>query len=159
MNLAIDKPSAAQTLKDFVATLSDSRRFKAFLDSHLADDAIGTMPPRVMKSKGDIIRKLALFISMGSGGSFSLIDTIEDENAAAARVLYTGRKHDLTKKWIEPEGSRLAYQGVIWIELNGEGKIAHLHLLGDSLTPSLATGMRMVGPSAAQLGLVPPPDA
>lgn len=159
MNSTPTKYSAAQTLKDFVATLGDSRRFKSFLDERLADDATGTMPPRVMKTKEDIIRKLALFMSMGPGGTFSLIDTIEDQNSAASRVLYTGRKHDLAKKWIEPEGAKLSYQGVLWIELNDHGKIAHLHLLGDSLTPSLAIGMRMLGPSAAQLGVELTPDA
>lgn len=159
MNTAVIKQSAGQTLKAFIATLGDSRRFKSFLDERLADGATGTMPPRVMKSKEDIIRKLALFMSMGPGGTFSLIDTIEDQHCAASRVLYTGRKHDLEKKWIEPEGSKLSYQGILWIELNEEGKISHLHLLGDSLTPSLAIGMRMLGPSAAQLGVELPPDA
>lgn len=152
-------PSPAQTLRDFVKTLGDAKRFKAFLDERLADDATGTMPPRVMKTKDDIIRKLALFMSMGPGGTFSLMDTIEEGNAATARVLYTARKHDLAKKWIEPEGPQLAFQGVLWIEHNDAGRIAQLHLLGDSLTPSLAMGMRMIGPGAEPSGVVPVPGA
>lgn len=140
------KPSPAQTLRDFVHTLGDAKRFKAFLDERLAEDATGTMPPRVMKTKDDIIRKLALFMSMGPGGTFSLMDTIEEGSVATARVLYTARKHDISKKWIEPEGPQLAFQGVLWIAQNDGGKIAQVHLLGDSLTPSLAMGMRMVGP-------------
>ena len=151
--------SPAQTLRDFVETLGDAKRFKAFLDERLADDATGTMPPRVMKTKDDIIRKLALFMSMGPGGTFSLLDTIEEGSTASARVLYTARKHDLSKKWIEPEGSQLAFQGVLWIEQNATGRISHLHLLGDSLTPSLAMGMRMLPPGAQPSGVTPVPGA
>jgi len=151
--------SPAQTLRDFVKTLGDAKRFKAFLDERLADDATGTMPPRVMKTKDDIIRKLALFMSMGPGGTFSLLDAIEEGNAASARVLYTARKHDLSKKWIESEGSQLAFQGVLWIEQNEAGRISHLHLLGDSLTPSLAMGMRMLPPGVPPAGAAPAPGA
>lgn len=137
--------SARQTLHDLLASLSSAPAFHAFLTTRLAEDVTGTVAPRYRLGKADLTRTLVEFMAMASGGSIHQLSVVEEGASACARVLLSPQKLDLA-------GGRIDLQTVpvfewsFWLDLDPQGRITQLSLVGDGLTPAMAMGRRLEGP-------------
>ena len=76
MSVEIDAPlSAKEVLRQLMHAASNGATFKSFLQSHLAEDAKGTVAPRYNLNKSQIIQRLSEIFAMVTGGSASMLST------------------------------------------------------------------------------------
>lgn len=139
-------PSAKQCLQELFGALSDARGFYEFLNTHLADDVVGAVAPRYRLGKQDLLRSLVQFMAMASGGSFSQLGLVEEGASACARVLLSPKKIDVSKPGSINLQKVPVFEWAVWLELNAQGQIKQLSLVGDGLTPAMAMGRQMAQP-------------
>lgn len=145
MSVEIDAPlSAKEVLRQLMHAASNGATFKSFLQSHLAEDAKGTVAPRYNLNKSQIIQRLSEIFAMVTGGSASMLSNVEEGAMACCRILLTSSKYDLKTLKSLNTGSERVFEGTIWMNLKPDGQIARLDLIGDALTPGLAMGWQMV---------------
>ena len=145
MSVEIDAPlSAKEVLRQLMHAASNGATFKSFLQSHLAEDAKGTVAPRYNLNKSQIIQRLSEIFAMVTGGSASMLSNVEEGAMACCRILLTSSKHDLKTLKSLNTGSERVFEGTIWMNLKPDGQIARLDLIGDALTPGLDMGWQMV---------------
>jgi len=131
-------------VKQFMHSLSNGEKFQSFLKTHLASDVKATVVPRYMLDKAQAIKRLGELVAITAGGSASLITVVVEGGSACARILLTQHKHDLLKEKVLDRRQERIFEGTLWLELNEQGQIAQLHVLGDVLTPAMVMGMKMV---------------
>lgn len=136
--------SPARMLTDLVAAIPHRTRLETFLAHHLADDVQGTVAPRFDLGKADLIKALTAFLSMAARGSISLLDVVEEGRSGSCRVLLTAHQHDLRQTSRLNAQKDPFFEGAFWLDLDPQGRIRQLSLVGDALTPALAMGRQMV---------------
>lgn len=137
-------PSPKRLLQDLVRAATDRSRLQAFLAQHLADDVKGAVAPRYDLAKPDLIKALTDFISMAARGSISLLDVVEEGTSGSCRILLTARKHDLRQPMRLNAQKDPFFEGAFWLDLDPQGQIKQLTLVGDALTLGMAMGRQMV---------------
>ena len=141
----VDAPaSPKELLRQLMHAVTNGAAFRAFLQSHLVEDALGAVAPRYELNKAQTIKRLTEIFAMAAGGSASMLSNIEEGASACCRILLTSRKHDIKTLESLDTGAEQVFEGVIWVDVTPDGKIARLNLVGDALTPALSMGRQMV---------------
>ena len=145
MSDKIDAPaSPKEMLRQLMHAALNGVAFKAFLQSHLADDALGAVAPRYRLNKAQTIVRFSEFFAMANGGSATMLANMEEGASACCRILLTSNKHDIRTIKSLNTGSGMVFEGALWVDLKPNGRIARLNLVGDALTPGLSLGRQMV---------------
>jgi len=145
MSDKIDAPvSPKELLRQLMHAAANGAAFKAFLQSHLAEDALGSVAPLYQLDKTQTIARLTEFFTMAAGGSATMLANMEEGDSACCRILLSSHKHDIrTVKSLNTD-SELVFEGALWVQLKPDGRITRLDLVGDALTPGLSMGLQMV---------------
>ena len=145
MSDKIDAPaSPKELLRQLMHAATNGAAFKAFLQSHLADDALGAVAPRYQLNKAQTIERFSEFFAMAAGGSATMLANMEEGASACCRILLTSHKHDIRTVKSLNTGSEQVFEGALWVDLKPDGRIARLNMVGDALTPGLSLGRQMV---------------
>lgn len=145
MSDKIDVPvSPKNLLLELMQSASDGATLMTFLQSHLADDALGNVSPRYRLNKAQTIRRVYQLFAMISGGSVNILSNIEEGDFACCRILLTSNTKDIRD--VKSVDVRLehVFNGAIWIRLKPNGQIRSFNVLGDTLALGLSMGRRMV---------------
>ena len=145
MSDKVDVPaSPKELLRQLMHAATNGTTFKEFLQNHLADDALGAVAPRYQLNKAQTIERLIQFFSMAAGGSGTMLANMEEGASACCRILLTSYTLDIrTVKSLKTDSEQV-FEGVLWVDLQPDGRIARLNLVGDALTPGLSMGRQMV---------------
>jgi hypothetical protein len=135
--------SAKDLLKQLIHAASSATGFQNFLEQHLADAVKGSVAHRHSLNKAEISKRLPEFLGIVSGGTVALLTAVEEGDAVCGQVLMTRKKHDFKMTQMLDPQAEAVLEVAIWLEVNAVGQIVLLQLIGDTLTPSLAQGMRM----------------
>ena len=147
MSDKIDAPaSPKELLRQLMLSATNGVAFKAFLQSHLADDALGAVAPRYQLNKAQTIERMSEFFAMAAGGSATMLANMEEGASACCRILLSSHRHDIRTVKSFNTGSEQVFEGALWVHLKPDGRIASLNLVGDALTPRLSMGLQMVRP-------------
>ena len=145
MSDKIDAPaSPKELLRQLMLSATNGVAFKAFLQSHLADDALGAVAPRYQLNKAQTIERMSEFFAMAAGGSATMLANMEEGASACCRILLSSHRHDIRTVKNFNTGSEQVFEGALWMDLKPDGRIARLNLVGDALTPGLSMGRQMV---------------
>ena len=145
MSDKIDAPaSPKELLRQLMLSATNGVAFKAFLQSHLADDALGAVAPRYQLIKAQTIERMSEFFAMAAGGSATMLANMEEGASACCRILLSSHRHDIRTVKSFNTGSEQVFEGALWMDLKPDGRIARLNLVGDALTPGLSMGRQMV---------------
>lgn len=145
MSDKIDAPaSPKELLRQLMLSATNGVAFKAFLQSHLADDALGAVAPRYQLNKAQTIERMSEFFAMAAGGSATMLANMEEGASACCRILLSSHRHDIRTVKSLNTGSEQVFEGALWMDLKPDGRIARLNLVGDALTPGLSMGRQMV---------------
>jgi hypothetical protein len=145
MSDKIDAPvSPKEMLRQLMHAAANGAAFKAFLQSHLAEDALGSVAPLYQLDKAQTIVRLTEFFAMAGGGSATMLANMEEGDSACCRILLSSHRHDIRTVKSFNTGSELVFEGALWVHLNPDGRITSLNLVGDALTPGLSMGLQMV---------------
>lgn len=145
MSDKIDAPaSPKEMLRQLMHAAANGAAFKAFLQSHLAEDALGAVAPRYQLDKAQTIERFSEIFAMAAGGSATMLANMEEGVSACCRILLTSRKHDIRTLKSLNTGSEQVFEAALWVDLKPDGRIARLNLVGDALTPGLSMGRQMV---------------
>jgi hypothetical protein len=145
MSDKIDAPaSPKELLRQLMLSATNGVAFKAFLQSHLADDALGAVAPRYQLNKAQTIERMSEFFAMAAGGSATMLANMEEGASACCRILLSSHRHDIRTVKSFNTGSEQVFEGALWMDLKPDGRIARLNLVGDALTPGLSMGRQMV---------------
>lgn len=136
--------SPKEVLRQLMHAATDGAAFEAFLQSHLADDALGAVAPRYELSKAETIQRLGEVFAMAAGGSATMLSNMQEGASACCRILLTSHKHDIRTLKSLNTGSGLVFEGALWVDQKPDGRIGRLNLVGDALTAGLAMGRQMV---------------
>lgn len=145
MSDKIDAPaSPEELLRQLMHAATNGAAFKAFLQSHLADDALGAVAPRYQLDKAQTIARFCEFFAMTAGGSATMLANMEEGASGCCRILLTSNQHDIRTVKSLNTASEQVFEGALWVDLKPDGRIARLNLVADSLAPGLSMGLQMV---------------
>ena len=116
---------------------------ESFLQANLAEDVQGTVGHKHGLDKAQTTEHLRVIWAMVSGGESRELDAIGEGRSACARLLLTQHRHDPAVSQRVHVRSEVVIEAALWIDLNADGKIQKLHLMGDLLTPAMVLGLRL----------------
>ena len=149
MSDKIDAPvSPKELLRQLMHAAANGATFKAFLQSHLSDGAVGVVAPRYQLDKAQTIERLTEFFAMATGGTAAMLANMEEGLSGCCRILLTSRKHDIRTLKSLNTRSEQVFEGALWVRLKPDGWITSLSLVGDALTPGISMGWQMARPGA-----------